>query len=130
MSEHPIKGIMETTLEKIKGMIDVDTIIGKPITTPDGTTIIPISKVSFGFTSGGSDLPAKVQKDIFAGGSGAGVSIQPLGFLVSSNGEVKLLQMSVNASKENAIINTIPEVIDKIADMFGKDKKEEKKTEK
>ena len=65
MSDHPIKDMMGVTMEKIKEMVDVNTIVGEPIVLADGTTIIPISKVSFGFASGGSDLPAKVEKDLF-----------------------------------------------------------------
>ena len=82
MSEHPIQGLMSTTMQKIREMVDVNTIIGEPILSPDGTVIIPVSKVSFGFASGGSDIPSKQPKDIFGGASGAGVSIQPLYFLV------------------------------------------------
>lgn len=124
-----LKDIMGVTLEKIKEMVDVDTIIGKPISTQDGTTIIPISKISYGFASGGSDLPKKTNEvDLFAGGSGAGISMQPLGFLVvSSNGEVKLLEMSMGANKENVIINKIPDMVDKISDLFKKEGKEGKK---
>ena len=71
--EHPIGSLMDTTMEKIKEMIDVNTIIGEPITSPDGTLIIPVSKVSYGFAAGGSDLPTKKEnKDCFGGGSGAG----------------------------------------------------------
>lgn len=115
---------MSNAMERIKQMVDVNTIIGNPIDFPDGTHIIPVSKVSFGFGSGGSDLPSKSEKELFGGGAGAGVSIQPLAFIVIKNdGDVKLLQMSVNAQKENAIINTVPEVIDKIADIFSKDDK-------
>ena len=77
--EHPIGSLMDTTMEKIKEMIDVNTIIGEPITSPDGTLIIPVSKVSYGFAAGGSDLPTKKEnKDCFGGGSGAGVTIQPV----------------------------------------------------
>lgn len=119
---HTIGKIMGVTMEKLKEMVDVNTIIGEPISLPDGTSIIPVSKVSFGFASGGSDLPAKSEKDLFGGGSGAGVSIQPLGFLVVYKGEAKLLQMSVNASTPNALASMIPDVIDKVSGMFGKDK--------
>ena len=127
-----LKDIMGITLEKIKEMVDADTVVGKPITSQDGTTVIPISKISYGFASGGADLPKKTESvDAFAGGSGAGVSVQPLGFLVvSSNGEVKVLEMTVNASKENAIVNKIPDVIDKIADLFKKDDADSSKSDK
>lgn len=119
---HTIGNIMGVTMEKLKEMVDVNTIIGDPIQLQDGTAIIPISKVSFGFASGGSDLPSKSVKELFGGGSGAGVSIQPLAFLVVYKGEAKLMQMSVNASTPNALASMIPDVIDKVADMFGKDK--------
>lgn len=119
---HTIGNIMGITMEKLKEMVDVNTIVGNPIELHDGTTIIPISKVSFGFASGGSDLPSKNPKDLFGGGSGAGVSIQPLAFMVVYKGEAKLMQMSVNASTPNAVVNLIPDMVDKISGMFGKDK--------
>ncbi len=128
MSEHPIQGLMGTTMEKIRDMVDVNTIIGDPILTPDGTTIIPVSKVSFGFASGGSDLPAKVPKELFGGGSGAGVSIQPLGFLVVHQGDVRLLEMNGPGDSMGKALGLVPDVISKISDLFKKDK-EEPKTE-
>ena len=79
---HPIDNLMNITMDKIKEMVDVNTIVGTPITSADGTLIIPVSKVSYGFASGGSDLPTKNEKkDLFGGGSGAGVTIQPIAFL-------------------------------------------------
>ncbi len=81
MSEHPIEGLMGVTMQKIKEMVDVNTIIGEPVITPDGTTIIPVSKVSFGFASGGTDLPTSQPKQTFGGGGGAGITLQPLAFL-------------------------------------------------
>lgn len=128
MSEHPIQDLMGTTMEKIRDMVDVNTIIGDPILTPDGTTIIPVSKVSFGFASGGSDLPAKVPKELFGGGSGAGVSIQPLGFLVVHQGDVRLLEMNGPGDSMGKALGLVPDVISKISDLFKKDK-EEPKTE-
>lgn len=128
MSEHPIQGLMSTAMQKIREMIDVNTIIGDPITTPDGITIIPVSKVSFGFASGGSDLPAKVQKELFGGGSGAGITINPIAFLVVGNGDVKLLQL--NDGDVGAIgkaVEMVPDVIDKFADLFSKKDKAPKK---
>lgn len=123
MSEqHTIGGIMGITMEKLREMVDVNTIIGDPIKIDEKTTVIPISKVSFGFASGGSDLPSKQPKDLFGGGAGAGVSIQPLAFMVVTDGDAKLLQMSVNASTPNAIINLVPEVFDKISSLIGKNK--------
>ncbi|MBP8994014.1 MAG: GerW family sporulation protein [Bacteroidales bacterium] len=118
MNEHPIKDLMGITLEKLKEMVDVDTIIGKPISLPDGITIIPVSKLSLGFASGGSDLPTTKEKELFGGGSGGGVSVQPVAFITINNGEIKLLQMS--APKEVAIINSIPEIANKLSDIFSK----------
>lgn len=120
MSEHPIQGMMGTTMEKIREMVDVNTIIGDPITTPDGTVIIPVSKVSFGFAAGGSDFPSKQEKDLFGGGSGAGVSIQPLAFLVVSKGEVKVLQMETANSTADKVVNIVPGVVDTLSGLFGK----------
>ena len=119
MKDNSVNGLAGVTMDKIKQMVDVNTVVGSPITTPDGVTIIPISNVSYGFASGGSDLPKKLGDDLFGGGSGAGISINPIGFLVVSGGDVKLLQMSMEASKENAIINAVPDVIDKISDIIS-----------
>lgn len=120
--EHPIQGLMNTAMEKIRQMVDVNTIIGDPIAA-GGTIIIPVSKVSFGFASGGSDFPSKVPKDLFGGASGAGISIQPLGFLVVADGDVRLLQMTVNANNvQSGLVGLVPEVMDKIVELFGKGK--------
>ena len=127
MENHPVNNLMGTAIEKIREMIDVNTIIGNPITTSEGATIIPVSKVSFGFASGGSDLPSKQPKELFGGAAGAGVSVQPLAFIcVSPDGDVKLLQMSVNATKENAMISTLPDIIDKFSGLVNGGEKKEK----
>ena len=120
MGEHPIQGLMSTTMEKIREMIDVNTIIGDPIATQDGTTIIPVSKVSFGFASGGSDFPSKVQKDMFGGGGGAGISINPIAFLIVNGKDVKLLQLSDENNTANRIVDAVPGVIDKISEILSK----------
>ena len=129
MSEHPIQGLMGTTMEKIRDMVDVNTIICDPIVTPDGTTIIPVSKVSFGFASGGSDIPSKIPKELFGGGSGAGVSIQPLGFLVVHQGDVRLLEMNGPGDSMGKALGLVPDVISKISDLFKKDKDQSKPEE-
>ena len=116
-----IEALVNTAMTKLREIADCQTIVGKEVVTADGITIIPISKVSFGFASGGSDLPTKC-KDTFGGGSGGGVSIQPMAFIVISNGEVKLLQMTANADKGNAIVNMVPEVIDKVTAFLNKKK--------
>ncbi len=120
--EHPIQGLMSTAMQSIKEMVDVNTIIGDPITTPDGTVIIPVSKVSFGFASGGSDFAMKNSSEntLFGGGSGAGISISPIAFLVVAAGQVKLLQVSDANSTADRLISLVPEVIDKVKELFKK----------
>ena len=133
MSDRPINNLMDTTLDKLKQMVDVNTVIGNPITTADGTTIIPVSKVIYGFASGGSEFNSKKEesKNLFGGGSGAGVTITPIAFISVSNGEAKLLNISAYSDAQDRAIGSIPEIIDKITALFKKDKKDkDQKTEK
>ncbi|MFR0854910.1 GerW family sporulation protein [Ruminococcus sp.] len=112
---------MGVTMEKIRDMVDVQTIIGDPITVSDQVTIIPVSKVSYGFASGGSDLPAKANpKDLFGGGAGAGVSIQPVAFLVVQEDGVRLLQMDEGSDALSSAIRSVPEVVDRISSLIRK----------
>lgn len=123
--EHPIGSLMDTTMEKIKEMIDVNTIIGEPITSPDGTLIIPVSKVSYGFAAGGSDLPTKKEnKDCFGGGSGAGVTIQPVAFLTVYQGDVRIVSVDREECTADKLVNMIPDVLKKVKGVFKKDKSE------
>lgn len=126
MADHPIEGMMDTTLEKIKQMVDVNSVVGDPITSPDGTVIVPISKISYGFASGGSDLPAKSEKQLFGGATGAGVTVSPVAFLTISEGSVKLLRVDAGNTSVDRIIELAPDMIDKIASLFKKDGKKEK----
>lgn len=88
---------------------------------PDGTIIIPVSKVSFGFVAGGSDIPASVPKDVFAGGSGAGISIKPQAFIViSRDGDVKMLELGAKDSPVDSLIEGVPGIVAKVKDIFGK----------
>ena len=122
--DHPINSLMDTTMEKIKEMVDVNTIIGDPITSPDGTIIIPVSKVSYGFASGGSDFPTKKEnKDCFGGGSGAGVTIQPIAFLTVFRGDVKLIPVEKYEGAADRVVGMMPELVDKVSALFKKDKK-------
>lgn len=122
----PLNEMLGISMDKVKEMADVSAIIGDPITTQDGTTIIPISKVSYGFASGGSDLPSKSNKDLFGGGAGAGVSIKPEGFLViSSSGDVKMVNMESGSDPVSGVINAVPGIVEKIQGFMAK-KKEEK----
>jgi sporulation protein YtfJ len=124
--EKPIVDMMSVTLQKIKEMVDVNTIIGQAITAPDGTTIIPVSKLCFGFASGGSDFGGSSagSDPNFGGGSGAGINIIPVAFLVVTNGNVKLLPVSPPAGNTvDRVVEMVPAVVDKITEVFGKDKK-------
>lgn len=125
MSERPIEGLMDTTLEKIKQMVDANTVIGNPITTPDGTTIIPVSKIVYGFASGGSEFASKKSEsnNLFGGGGGAGVTITPVAFISISNGDVKLLNISEYNGSGDRAVAMVPELFDKIVGLFKKDKK-------
>lgn len=132
MSDRPINNLMDTTLDKLKQMVDVNTVIGTPITTLNGTTIIPVSKVVYGFASGGSEFNSKKpdSENLFGGGSGAGVTITPIAFIAVSNGEAKLLNISAYSDAQDRAVGSIPEIIDKITALFKKDKKEQDKPEK
>lgn len=119
--KHQISDLMGVTMEKIRDMVDVQTIIGDPITVSDQVTIIPVSKVSYGFASGGSDLPAKANpKDLFGGGAGVGVSIQPVAFLVVQEDGVRLLQMDEGSDALSSAIRSVPEVVDRISSLIRK----------
>ncbi|MFW6306697.1 MAG: GerW family sporulation protein [Bacillota bacterium] len=129
MAEHPIEKIMDTAMTNIKSMVDVNTIVGDPVETPDGTVIIPISKVSFGFAAGGGEIKSqnKKKKDNgngeenspFAGGSGAGVMLNPMAFLVVNKEQVRLLPVANNAVAER-LINVAPELLQQIQKLLEK----------
>jgi len=127
MAAHPIEGIMESALRNIKEMVDVNTIVGTPVKCDDGTVIIPVSRVSFGFGAGGSEFgkPGVAEDGIranFGGGSGAGVSINPDAFLVVSNGEIKMLTLGEAQSSFDKLAELIPDILSKFKDMLGKKK--------
>ena len=120
----PVSDLLGISIEKIKEMADVNAIIGEPIKLADGTTIIPVSKVSYGFASGGSDLPSKYDKDLFGGGAGAGVSIKPEGFLViSPDGSAKMVTMEGKSDPISSAIENVPNIIDKVTGIMNKRKK-------
>lgn len=130
MAEHPIQGLMKTAMASIKEMVDVNTIVGDPVETPDGTVIIPISRVTFGFAAGGGDYePEEVESNevfqSFGGGSGAGVSVKPVGFLVCSpvNG-VRFMPVDGDLLLDR-VIDMVPKVLNKLQEMI-QDKEEDK----
>lgn len=120
-----IEGILGVSMEKIREMVDVNTIVGDAITSPDGTTIIPVSKVSFGFASGGSDLPTQAAEK-FAGGAGAGVTVKPVAFIViSRDGDVKLMELGGKTSPMEGIVDALPGLIEKVKGLVGDKKKKD-----
>ncbi len=120
-----IEGILGVSMEKIREMVDVNTIVGDAITSPDGTTIIPVSKVSFGFASGGSDLPTQAAEK-FAGGAGAGVTVKPVAFIViSRDGDVKLMELGGKTSPMEGVIDALPGLIEKVKGFVGDKKKKD-----
>ena len=123
MAEHPIQGLMNVTMDKIRQMADSNTIIGKPIQTEDGTTILPVSKVSFGFASAGTDFDGKnaANKDLFGGGARAGVNIQPVAFLIVKDGCVRTIQLSDGTNTVDRALTMIPELVEKVSALLKKD---------
>ena len=116
--------ILGVSIEKIKEMADVNSVIGEPIRLENGTTIIPISKVSYGFASGGSDLPSKYEKNLFGGGAGAGISIKPEGFLVvAPDGSAEMVSAETGADPVSSAITAVPHVVNKISEIMNKKKK-------
>jgi len=123
--KNQLNDLMRATMEKIHEMVDTNTIVGEPIITPDGVTLIPISKVSFGFASGGGDYGKQQPKDNFLGGSGAGVKISPVAFLVIKDGATRVLPVTIPpATTVDRIIEMVPDIMDKVEKYF--DKKKEK----
>lgn len=129
MGSHPIEELMRTTMENIRSMVDVNVIVGDPVETPDGSVIIPISRIVFGFAAGGSDFEvaeangeekkqSEDSKFPFGGGSGAGVSLQPVAFLVVGGGQVKLLPVDDKAVI-GRIIEMAPQIVEQIQSMMG-----------
>lgn len=129
MENHPIQGLMQTAMESIKEMVEVNTIVGNPVETPDGSVIIPISKVGFGFCAGGSEFNNKnsaTQGDLpFGGGSGAGVSVQPVAFLVVTKDQIRLMNVD-DYQILDKIAELTPHVIENLKNMMNKAKENQK----
>ncbi|NNU83319.1 sporulation protein YtfJ [Geobacillus sp. BMUD] len=142
MTNHPIQGLMTTAMENLKQMIDVNTIIGDPVETPDGSVILTVSKVGFGFAAGGSEFMLDGQQNghqgtqaggngqaqgnghPFGGGSGGGVSITPIAFLVVNSSGVKLLHLDESTHLYEKILDVAPQAFEKIQAMLKKNKKD------
>ena len=139
MSDHPIEGLMKTAMESIKEMVDVNTIVGDPVETPDGSVIIPVSRVACGFAAGGGEFEGAAGQQEngggggggqqgsgtampFGGGSGAGVSVQPVRFLVVRQGQIRLMPVDGNAVVDR-IIDVAPQMVSQLQSMFKRDKR-------
>ena len=125
MAEHPIKGLMETAMNSIKEMVDVNTIVGQAVNAPDGTVIIPISKVSFGFGAGGSEFGDRSKLTVdnganFGGGSGGGAVIEPVAFMVVGQGQIRLMPIDKAPSPVEDIMEKVPTLLDKAMEFFKK----------
>ncbi|MEA3320868.1 MAG: GerW family sporulation protein [Bacillota bacterium] len=139
MSEHPIKSLMTTAMENLKDMIDVNTIIGDPVETPDGSVILTVSKVGFGFAAGGSEFQgggssgpekhdgggnqqSQGHKLPFGGGSGGGVSITPIAFLIVNSQGVKMLHLDESTSIYERLLDLAPQAVEKVQQMLNNNK--------
>lgn len=151
MSDHPIQGLMKTAMENLKQMIDVNTIIGDPVETPDGSVILTVSKVGFGFAAGGSEFKGQGEggKDSgggggdqqqqqqqqgsklpFGGGSGGGVSITPIAFLIVSANGVKMLHLDESTHLYEKLLELAPQAVDKIQQMLKKNNQDQQNQDK
>lgn len=120
MNNQTASGILSTTIEKVRQLVDVSTIVGEPVVLSNEVTVIPVSKVTYGFASGGSDFPSKNNNQLFGGGGGAGITINPVAFLILKNGEVTLKHITSNDNAAERIVNMVPEVIDKVSGIVTK----------
>lgn len=120
MSENSIKNILDTTLEKLKGMVNADVITGKPLEVGN-ITLIPVSKVAYGLATGGSDFATKNDSALFGGGGGAGVTISPIAFIAINGDSVKMLPVYNELTTVEKAISMAPEIIDKAKELFAKD---------
>ncbi len=133
---NPIEGLLSVSMENIKSMVDVNTIVGEPIVTPDGATIVPISRVSFGFGAGGSEYSAnpadkKSEDKMFGGGSGGGASIKPVAFLIVNKDTIRILPITNTLSTIDRVVDMVPEAISKFNGLINgiKEKKIKKNSD-
>ncbi|MGM8213601.1 GerW family sporulation protein [Virgibacillus sp. W0430] len=130
MEEHPIQGLMTTAMENLKDMIEVNTIIGDPVKSPDGSLIIPVSRLGVGFAAGGSEFNTQSNGDSetndsmlpFGGGSGGGVSINPVAFLIVNDKGVNIIHIDENTHIYEKMIESAPQVVEKVQQFFQNDK--------
>ena len=115
--------MMETAMSKVREMVSSDTVIGQPITTPDGVTLVPVSRLSFGFTCGGSDFGKQVDGKNFAGGTASAVKVEPVAFLVVKDGVTRVMPVAIPAmGTADRIIEMVPQVMDRVESFLDKKK--------
>lgn len=109
-----VEGLMGVSVDKIRELVDANTVIGTPMEMPDGSTLIPVSKVSYGFASGGSDLPSKSADGLFGGGAGAGINIVPVAMIVMKDGSTNILPIVSHPDTMDRVVSLIPDMVDKL----------------
>ena len=112
--EKSANSILKTTIEKVRDLVDVSTIIGDPIKISETLQIIPVAKVTYGFASGGSDFPSKNNVELFGGAGGAGITINPVAFLVVKDGDVSIKHITANDNAVERAVTMVPEMFDKV----------------
>ena len=122
MKEQSASGILGTAIDKIRDLVDVSTIVGEPVFSGEGITIIPVSKVTYGFASGGSDFPSKNNVELFGGAGGAGITINPVAFLVVKDGDVTIKHIVSNDNAVERAVSLVPEMFDKVTNLAKKKK--------
>lgn len=120
MEKH-VNSLLDISTDKIKAMADVNMVLGDPVSLPEGVTVVPVSHISYGFAAGGSDLPNKANRDIFGGGSGAGINVTPIALLIMSNGDVKVIPVNPKPGALDRAVSMVPDVLDTIKGIFKKD---------
>lgn len=128
MAEKSAGAILASTIEKIRDLVDTSTIIGEAIYSEGGVTVIPVSKVTYGFASGGSDFPSKSNAELFGGGGGAGITITPVAFVVINNGNVTIKSVPSADNPADKIISMVPEVVDTVSGLINKGKESKGET--
>lgn len=123
--ENKVKELLGVSIEKIRECVDVSTVIGDPIAVPNGTVLIPVSKVTYGFASGGSDLPNKNAQELFGGAGGAGINVTPIAFIVCEQNNVRVLPMVSTPDTINQMANMVPDVIGKITGLIASKKEKQ-----
>ena len=126
MANKNVEGLMGVSVDKIRGMVDAYTVVGTPIQLEDGTTLIPVSKISYGFASGGSDLPSKTNAELFGGGAGAGINITPVAFISVKDGSINILPITDKPAAADRVVSMVPEMVDKL---FNRKKKDDSSVE-